>query len=539
MVAALVAAVGLVAGRALDRNRDERVDSRLQQALADSAQALASEASAASRRASALARSYALQRAVAERDGALARSALAAAPASAAVYADRTLLAGSAPAPALRRAVELTYRGSSIGTVVAFVPLDGSLLRLVARHAHLDGGTVLAVVAGGRVRAATGSLPQGQVDVPVGAARSLSLEGGSYRAVGVPLLRGSGHLVLAAVAPVAAGGDRTRRVLVAVAATVATALLLAAALASLLSGRRADRQDRRRQLGGRTRGPRGEDAREALALVGDALAATHDPQALLPVILQAAVEATGAVGGRLVEGDVEVARVGHPDAGGRRPLAIPLDEGRTGSQLLLAPPAGGFSTEARELGRWLGAQAAIALENARLHGLVKTQATTDELTGLANRRRFMEALTLELKRAERFGSPLALVLADLDDFKLVNDRFGHNVGDDVLRSVGDVFRRTLRDVDLPARLGGEEFAVLLPETDLEGAQELSERLRTAVSELELEDAQGRPLHVTASFGIAVYPQSHSGDELLTAADTALYRAKGRGKNRVALAGRAG
>ena len=538
--AALVAGVGFAVDSALDRNGDERVDAQLQLALADSTRALATEASAAGRRATDLARSYALQRAVAQRDRALARSALAAAPSSAAVYVDRSLLAGSPPGPALRRAVELTYRGTPIGTVIAYVPLDRSLLRLVSRHVRLNASTVLAIVSGGRVVAATGDLPPGPIDVPLGTARRLRLADASYRAVGVPLVRDSGRFVLAALEPVASGGgDRTRRILVATAATVATVLLLAAALASLVSGRRADRRERRRQLGGRTRGPRGEDAREALALVGDALAATHDPQALLPVILQAAVEATGAVGGRLVEGEVELARVGHPDAGGRRPLAIPLDEGRMGSQLLLAPPAGGFSEEARELGRWLGAQAAIALENARLHGLVKTQATTDELTGLANRRRFMEALTLELKRAERFGSPLALVLADLDDFKLVNDRFGHNVGDEVLRAVGDAFRRTLRDVDLPARLGGEEFAVLLPETDLEGAQELSERLRAAVSELELADPQGRPLQVTASFGIAVHPDVQSGDELLSAADTALYRAKGRGKNRVALAGRAG
>ena len=204
--------------------------------------------------------------------------------------------------------------------------------------------------------------------------------------------------------------------------------------------------------------------------------------------------------------------------------------------MLLYPPAGtSFDAQAGDLAAWLAGQASIALENARLHRAVERQAVTDELTGLANRRRFSETLTLEVRRADRFGHPLALVLADLDDFKLVNDRFGHQAGDEVLQRFAAVMRESVRAVDLAARYGGEEFALLLPDTGLDGARRLAERLSDSFSGLVLHDPVHGDLRVTASFGVAAYPEAPTSDELLAAADRALYSAKAAGKNRVARA----
>jgi diguanylate cyclase (GGDEF)-like protein len=270
--------------------------------------------------------------------------------------------------------------------------------------------------------------------------------------------------------------------------------------------------------------------RDAIARFGEALAATHDPYALLPVIVGSTVEATGAAGGRLVVDGKEIARDGNPDEGGR-PLVIPLgSEGRESGVLYLAPRGMDFSDEARELAHWLGSQASVALENARLHRLVERQANTDGLTELPNRRHFEEALEAEISRAERFGGGLALVLADLDDFKQVNDRYGHQAGDDVLRTFAGILRDTVREIDLPARYGGEEFAVLLPQTDIEGAHNLAERLRRALASRPMTTQPGSLVAVTASFGVASFPAAPTPAALFAAADDALYQAKRAGKN---------
>ena len=125
--------------------------------------------------------------------------------------------------------------------------------------------------------------------------------------------------------------------------------------------------------------------------------------------------------------------------------------------LELNPPDGGFGEETTKLAEWLSSQAAIALENARLHDIVQWQAITDELTGLVNRRRFLDALRSEITRGQRLGGRLSVVLADLDGFKLVNDRFGHHAGDEVLIAFADLIKAHGQDVDVAARLGGEEF----------------------------------------------------------------------------------
>jgi len=298
----------------------------------------------------------------------------------------------------------------------------------------------------------------------------------------------------------------------------------------------AEEADRRRRSSDVRRGGDEQRVREAVALVGEALAATHDPEALLPVILQSAIEATGAAGARLVSGGTEVVRAGRPEEGGG-PLTLRLgtDEDGIGRLLLYPPRDGTFDEESEQLAHWLAAQASIAIENERLHRTVKRQAITDELTQLANRRRFTETLAVEVRRAERFGDPLALVLADLDDFKLINDQYGHQAGDEVLRLFADVLRENVRDFDLPVRYGGEEFAVLLPETGLDGAERLARRLQNALLRLRLREVGGDEPPVTASFGVAAFPSARSAEELLSAADGALYRAKAAGKNRVALA----
>ncbi|HEY6836274.1 MAG TPA: GGDEF domain-containing protein, partial [Gaiellaceae bacterium] len=164
---------------------------------------------------------------------------------------------------------------------------------------------------------------------------------------------------------------------------------------------------------------------------------------------------------------------------------------------------------------------------------VASQATTDSMTGLANRWTFDEELALEWRRAERVGDPLALILLDVDDFKSINDRHGHQAGDEVLRRVGEVLAGSVRHVDLAARYGGEEFAVIVPDTDLDGAVDLAERLRKGLAGAKIELPDGTQLSLTASFGAAVKGDLPGGEKLVAAADKQLYVAKHGGKNRVA------
>ncbi len=272
--------------------------------------------------------------------------------------------------------------------------------------------------------------------------------------------------------------------------------------------------------------------RDAVALVGETLAATHNPDALLPVILQASVEATGAAGGMITAEGVQLAARGSTpaDATGRLEVPLEVSEG-TPAVMTLYPDQAGFGPEAEDAAAWIAAQALIALENARLHGQVQRQAVTDELTGLANRRSFLARLDAEVVRSRRSGSPLGIVLADLDDFKRVNDTYGHAAGDQALRSFAAIVHSNSRDVDLPVRLGGEEFAVLLPDTDLDGAAQLAERIRESLEATSI-DYEGSSISLTASFGVSCFPATAAAEDLLTDADRRLYDAKRRGKNMV-------
>jgi len=172
---------------------------------------------------------------------------------------------------------------------------------------------------------------------------------------------------------------------------------------------------------------------------------------------------------------------------------------------------------------------------------LEEQSITDSLTGLKNRRFFDERLREEFQRAQRYGDYLSLIMADLDHFKQVNDRFGHQAGDAVLREAAALIRGSLRDPDICARYGGEEFAVILPKTHMSGALAVAERVWRAVGakEFQIGTDGTTPLHtirVTASVGVAFYPSKDivSSELLVRFADQALYEAKRQGRNNICL-----
>jgi diguanylate cyclase (GGDEF)-like protein len=177
----------------------------------------------------------------------------------------------------------------------------------------------------------------------------------------------------------------------------------------------------------------------------------------------------------------------------------------------------------------------------REHEGVVEQALTDALTGLANHRRFRESIAQEVERSQRYRHDLSVLLMDLDNFKGVNDTYGHPQGDEVLRRVADVLRAESRNIDMPARYGGEEFAILLPETDVVGAVEVGERIRRRLAGTNIPvDGSDEPLVMTGSIGVAGTPDCPLvPNDLIDAADKALYEAKRGGKDRVVRAGDGG
>ncbi|RTL42511.1 MAG: diguanylate cyclase [Candidatus Melainabacteria bacterium] len=181
-------------------------------------------------------------------------------------------------------------------------------------------------------------------------------------------------------------------------------------------------------------------------------------------------------------------------------------------------------------------QVATGVTNARLYARVQRQATTDGLTGLYNHRTGQEKLAEQLRLAERYQRNLAVVMLDVDHFKSINDNYGHPAGDSVLKAVAKLVKSNCRDVDLPVRYGGEEFLVVLPEVNQEGAAVVAERIRKSLSQeiIHHEDIQ---ISVTGSFGIAAFPEdAHNQQHLLDLADKALYLSKRLGRNQVHTAG---
>jgi diguanylate cyclase (GGDEF)-like protein len=472
---------------------------------------------------------------------------------------------GHLPATAATRRIAVVGHDGPLGSVLMVLPLDRALVRRLERRAGIPTGDHVAIVSRNRAVAADAAL-SGRLPQRPGQASVVHIGGRQYRALAAGLPGAPSSLLALITADDAAsafGGTATKRLLAAL-----IAMLLLAALVAYLEGRAivrtirslvlaADRIARGRleqrvevrgrdelamlgrafntmaeQLAARLAELGAERARlrEVVSEFGAALAATHDVDELLRVVVEAAVEATGASGGAFAGVDGTFVECGDCEAEGER-VELSLDGAgaRFGVLTLVGTR---FQHEDVETASSLVAQAVVALENARLHSIVARQAMTDGLTGLANRRQCDEALTSEIARVSRFGGSFAVVLADLDGFKDLNDTHGHATGDAVLREVGALLQRTLRASDLAGRWGGEEFLLLLRETSLRGALELAERVRSALEACTILAVDGTPLHVTASFGVGVFDADEDAD-VVAAADAALYVAKRGGKNRVA------
>ena len=450
------------------------------------------------------------------------------------------------PPLAAETSVALVGDANRSATIIASVPIDRALARRLAARSGLDKPDELVTVVRGRIDASSNGDVAGGLPVRAGDVETVSLGGSDYRVVGVELVPRP-PIFLAAITPSSAiaaeqQSERTRLV----AGLLASLLLigfvayiagrsivgslggLAAAANSIAAGRLHERvQVRGRdefaavgsafnqmaaQLEARLADLEDERQRlrDANARFGDALAATLDPEQLRLVIVETAVEATGAGGGLLRAGDGSVVRIGDMEAGPSR-LELELTTGRRsfGTLVLLGTE---FDTEATITAASLAGQAVIALDNARLHRIVERQALVDELTGLANRRQGDEALAAELARVDRLGGPVGLILTDLDDFKAVNDAHGHPTGDVVLRVFADVLRETVREIDVAVRWGGEEFAVILPGTEVEGACEVAERVRSALAARSIFSLDGVPIRITASFGVAASVPGTTADD---------------------------
>jgi len=300
--------------------------------------------------------------------------------------------------------------------------------------------------------------------------------------------------------------------------------------------------------------------RTAVQRLGRSVGSSLDRATTLEVILDAAMDVVAVPVGRIEAGE-HVHDVGWPSIGVRtlvaqaektalsvdgparvesdgwvaiaEPLRLPA-----GGTLAVAGPRTTIAGEDERLLAYLSGQAASALQVIDLHEQLQRQATMDDMTGLANHRRFQETLGKAIAHAHRTGEPLSLVLVDVDNFKRVNDTYGHQCGDAVLRALGGILRARTRAADTAARYGGEELAVIMPGTSAAGARVSAEELRIAVA-AAVVDGPDWPVTVTASFGVAeIGPMVPDAESLVAAADAALYVAKRTGKDRVVVDGSA-
>jgi diguanylate cyclase (GGDEF)-like protein len=548
------------------RSETRRVDARLQAGLRAGLATYQDELVAADDDAAQLARNLAFQRALVRRDRAAIERLLRGHP-NLSVEAGNGLHVGRVDPTAATRQVTVVGERGTRGAVIASVPLDRRLVGRLEGRSGLDGDEHVILIEDRRVVAGPVDTIGGRFDEQPGKTHTLTFSGTRYRTLVADTLNDLPSATIGVISPQtridAANHAAMQRLL----AGLFACLLLVASVA-YIEGRAIVRTLRRLVDATRaiSRGDleqrvpvQGRDEfallgrtfnemaaqlqtrldelerqrgrlRDVIARFGEALGATHDADQLMRLIVEAAVEATSAKGGVIISSTGELVQAGTPGQGADK-IEVPLSAGEVtfGSLLLFGD---GFEDEDRMTAVSLASHAVVALENARLHRIVERQALVDGLTGLANRRQCEDTLASELARLERFGGPLAVVVADLDWFKDVNDRYGHPSGDAVLREFAQLLRDLVRDVDLAGRWGGEEFLLILPGTDLAGGAQVAERVRLALAGRIVLSADGSPIPVTASFGVAATPPASTAAELFSAADAALYEAKRNGKNRV-------
>jgi diguanylate cyclase (GGDEF)-like protein len=552
-----------VAGQSETRRVDARLQAGLRAALATYQERL----DTAERTAEALARSRTFQLEIQERNLPQMVKALRDTP-DVSVSGSDGFHFGRIPPLAATRSVDVVTEHGLVGTITVAVPFDTALVEDLRGRSGLAAADALVVLSDDAI-VASAPTTTGVVHAPAGQTRTLRIGESRYRILVAPAVADDPGIRFAVLSPQglidAANSASRNRLLLGLLASLALVSLVAyfegrsivrtlrnlsEAAHAIARGRFDERvpvrgrdefallgdafNDMAGQLQARLADLEAERERLRVAITrfGEALAATHDPNQLLRVIVEAAVEATGAFGAALVTDDGNIVSAGDADATGET-LQLPLTAGRTefGSLTLVGAS---FDEEQAMTASSLASHAAIALENARLHQIVERQALVDGLTGISNRRHCEDSLTAEIARADRLGTPLTLVLADLDDFKAINDLHGHAVGDDVLREFASVLRATVRDSDLAGRWGGEEFLLLLPGADGEGGAQFADRVRSALTERSFRGKDAAVFTVTCSFGVAQHIAGGDERELFAAADRALYRAKRRGKNCVEL-----